>query len=310
MAGGHGNRNTIRLPRDTSRQHLVHYGGMFFRTFPWVFSNNFDFISEKWRTCRRTRNLAYIHVASSTVAILYLTLYAEVHRRVGNNKELGAALAAILFNVFLLMKTGIGILRLNAFVAWCKDTMECMHALSDRYVEEDQRHADLRADTGSEGVDSGQEDSEQDSEQESSGETRGLNRFAIFTIIHDWCKRAVQRMASFGRRKKENNEKTSSAEDAGSEILVDAHLYFANDEEEDIEERIRVNCKIVDKDLSGREITVLPSFEKTWNGLKNRRFTPSMWLLTDQVMLNTVLWSGAYLCEMGRHWGADRLLFE
>ena len=33
-------------------------GAYFFAFFPWAIMNNIDFISEKWRTCRRTRTLA------------------------------------------------------------------------------------------------------------------------------------------------------------------------------------------------------------------------------------------------------------
>ncbi len=104
-------------------------GAYFFAFFPWAILNNVDFISEKWRTCRRTRNLARIHIASSIFPIVYVAVYAEAQRRDGDNKELGAALAALMFNVFQLMRTIMGVLQLNAFVTWCKHAVECMRAL-------------------------------------------------------------------------------------------------------------------------------------------------------------------------------------
>ncbi len=39
-----------------------------------------------------------------------------------------------MFNVFQLMRSTMGIVQLNAFVAWCKDAAECMRALSGRGV--------------------------------------------------------------------------------------------------------------------------------------------------------------------------------
>ncbi len=59
---------------------------------------------------------------------------------------------------------------------------------------------------------------------------------------------------------------------------------------------------VVDNELGGRDVTVLPSWEKIWSGVKKGRFTPSKWLRTGRVILNTVRWSGAYLCAMGGDW--------
>ncbi len=103
-------------------------GAYFFAFFPWAIMNNIDFISEKWRTCRRTRTLARIHLASSIFPIIYVAVYAEAQRRAGENTEFGAALAALMFNVFQLLRTFMGIVQLNAFVAWCKDARVLQHA--------------------------------------------------------------------------------------------------------------------------------------------------------------------------------------
>ncbi len=44
------------------------------------------------------------------------------------------------------------------------------------------------------------------------------------------------------------------------------------------------------------------SWRKMYRGLKACKFTPSKWLRTDRVILNTVRRSSAYLCAMGIIW--------
>ncbi len=255
--------------------------------------NNVDFISEKWRTCRRTRNLARIHVASSIFPIIYVAVYAEAQRRDGDNKELGAALAALMFNVFQLMRTIMGIVQLNAFVAWCKDAVECMHALLGRDGEKGEQGVNSTAETSDEGG---------DSREESGGERRELNRLSQlqFQVIVTWCKRGVERLTTFVRGRSENNEQNSSTDEEDREVSADAHVSCGDD---DIERRIEVNNTVVDNELGGKELTVLPSWKKMLGRLKKGWFEPSTWLRTDRVMLNTVRWSGAFLCGMGEHWG-------
>ncbi len=94
--------------------------------------HNIDFISEEWRTCGRTRKLGHIHIASSIFPTVIVALYAEAQRRDGDNKDLGAALAALLFYVFQLMRTVMGLVQLNAFIARCKDAVECIRALQGK----------------------------------------------------------------------------------------------------------------------------------------------------------------------------------
>ena len=176
--------------------------------------SNIDFISEKWRSIRRTRRLAYIHTISSIVPLIYVAVYAEAQRQAQDEKELGAALAALMFNMFQLLRTVMGKVQVDAFSEWCKHAAECIRAL------------------------------------------RG--------------------------------------DDEGSD-----------DEVEDVEERVRVNNTVVDNELGGRDVTVLPSWKRVWNGMKEGEFAPHKWLVTDQAKLSTVRWSGAYLCGMGEDWGAQ-----
>ena len=72
-----------------------------------------------------------------------------------------------------------------------------------------------------------------------------------------------------------------------------------------VEDVVMVNNLVVDNELGGGEVTVLPSWEKMKSGIMEGRFTPSKWLQTDRVLLNTVRWSGAYLCGMGEYWSVD-----
>ena len=94
--------------------------------------HSIDFISEKWRTCRSCRNHAHVHLILSILPIIYIAKYAEAQRRDQDHKELGAALAALLFNLFQLMRTIMGLLQLNAFVAWCMHAEKCMNAVRGR----------------------------------------------------------------------------------------------------------------------------------------------------------------------------------
>ncbi len=77
-----------------------------------------------------------------------------------------------------------------------------------------------------------------------------------------------------------------------------------------VEENIKVNNTVVDDELGRRQVTVLPSWKKVWNGLMKGAVTPSRWLQTDRVMLNTVRWSSAYSCAMGEHWNVGLLEYR
>ncbi len=82
--------------------------------------NTIDISSAKWRTCRPTRQLAYIHFASLILTIIIVAAYAEAQRRNEDNKSFAAALTALMINVYQFMRTIMGCVQLNAFVAWCK----------------------------------------------------------------------------------------------------------------------------------------------------------------------------------------------
>ncbi len=280
-------------------------GAYFFAFFPWAIMNNVDFISEKWRTCRRTRDLAHIHVESSIFPIIYVAVYAEAQRRDGDDKELGVALAALMFNVFQLMRTIMGIVQLNAFVAWCKHAVECMRALSPRDEEKSKQEVESRQETQDEGAHS----REESGERRSDGDSRELNGLSQFKIIVARWQRVVKRITAFVRGYCGNSDENSSTDEASSETTFHTHvssIYSDDDgDDDDIEGTIEANNTVIDNELGGREVTVLPSWKKMWNGLKKGSFEPSVWLRTDQPMLNTVRWSGAFLCGMGEYWGIN-----
>ena len=192
-------------------------GAYFFAFFPWAVMNNIDFITDKWRTIRRTRTLAFIHILSSVVPVLYVAVYAEAQRRDKDSKELGAAMAALMFNLIQLLRTLMGKVQLDAFIVWCKDAKECLQAL------------------------------------------QGINEE---TRCGRWCARKFA-------------------------TLVDS---------------VRVNNTVVDNELGGRDVTVLPCWGKIWNGLKKGQFKPSKWLETDLPELCTIRWCAAYLCGLGGGW--------
>ncbi len=61
----HGSRSANDYRTEIAGNRWFLLGAYFFASM-----NNVDFISEKWRTCRRTHNLAHIHVASSIFQII------------------------------------------------------------------------------------------------------------------------------------------------------------------------------------------------------------------------------------------------
>ncbi len=201
-------------------------------------------------------------------------MYAEAQRRAGDYKEFGAALAALMFNVFQLLRTIMATVQLNAFVAWSEHATECLYALLGK-----EREAKEKVSCG----------------------------FLRMKILVIWCKRRIARICGCMRGNTDNREPTSTPDEENIELPCGSDIsdesYY---EDEDIEEEIKVNNTVVDNELGGREVTVLPSWKKVWDGLKKGSLTPSRWLQTDQVMVNTVRWSGAYLCGMGEQWSVDR----
>ena len=89
---------------------------------------------------------------SSVVPCLYVAVYAEAQRQNNDSKELGAVMAALMFNLIQLLRTLMGKVQVEAFVEWCKHAVECLQALQG---------ADEERSEQSEGESSGCEGSDQ-----------------------------------------------------------------------------------------------------------------------------------------------------
>ncbi len=112
--------------------------GAYFCAFaPWGLINNIDFISEKWRTVKRTRQLARLHLLFAILPVFYVAAYAEAQRRAEDNKELGAALVALVFNVSHVLRTLFGNIQVAAFFRWASDLADCMRAIRIKPSNED-----------------------------------------------------------------------------------------------------------------------------------------------------------------------------
>ena len=328
--------------------------------------HNIDFISEKWRTCRRTRRLAHIHLASSIFPIIYVAVYAEAQRRDGDNKELGAALAALMFNVFQMMRTIMGLVQLNAFVAWCNHAVDCMNALQGHICpvseKKDGRGRDeprrmiqivrhgqnvfiswckytsqrartlLRGDSENseqcrneeENIDPSlnEHGSDRDGSQKSMGVLPRANREnsdadSIAEANEEALEIAAGTIEDGNRSCRRSSERRNAEEEIPITVVPQQNTITSvcnrvsewtgrrqADDGDQVEDVVMVNNMVVDNELGGREVTVLPSLKKMWSELKEGRFTPSKWLRTDRVILNTIRWGGAYLCGVGADWSA------
>ncbi len=100
-----------------------------------------------------------------------------------------------------------------------------------------------------------------------------------------WCKHGVECMRVLLGSDEEDKERCVDMEDFDAEV--------------------KVNNTVVDNELGGTDVTVLPSLAKVWKAVRNGEFRPSSWLVTDQPKLCTVRWAAAFLCGIGHDWTAD-----
>ena len=104
-------------------------GAYFFAFAPWVLLSSIDFLSEKWRTVRRTRKLVRMHIVGSILPVFYVAVYADAQRRNGDFKEYGSALVALFFNLWHFIRTLFGNIQVDAYLKWANDLAKCMKAL-------------------------------------------------------------------------------------------------------------------------------------------------------------------------------------
>lgn len=94
--------------------------------FPWGVLYNFDFITEKWRTIRRTRNLARLHLTIAISPMPFIVFYAHLQLVSQDCKEMMAAVIGILM---CLYRTAWGLVQLDAFSRWCDRLLRRMKKL-------------------------------------------------------------------------------------------------------------------------------------------------------------------------------------
>ncbi len=213
-----------------------------------------------------------------------------------------------MFNVFQVLRTLMGIVQMNAFVASWKDAIGSVRVLSGRDEDDSKNERDSSFETGVQGVGTSAESSER-STGLVSRRSSGLLKLKIFA---EWCKRVMGSLRDYKRESTEKSEYNNSRDD---EQTVPSWGTCSNnvnyeDNDDDMEEMVKVNNIVVDNELGGREVTVLPSMKKMLQGLREGSFKPSKWLKTDRVMLNTVRWSGAFLCGVGEHWSLGKYVLR
>ena len=76
------------------------------------------------------------------MSLIYVAVYAEAQRQAQDEKDLDAALAALMFNLFQLLKTVMGKVQVDAFREWCKHEVKCIRALrgADEEIDERSNH--------------------------------------------------------------------------------------------------------------------------------------------------------------------------
>lgn len=192
---------------------------------PWTILYNFDFISEKWRSIYRTRELGRVHLVIAFLPMPFLLFYTHLQQISNDYKEMMTAVIGLLLCLYHVMRTAWGLLQLRVFSNWC-------HAL--------------------------------------------IQRMKTLDMIRprDW-------------------------KDIGDSNVVDWDSLFKNQDK-----TICVNNTVVDNELSGTDLDV--SIEKSKMNRKTHPTTwlnPTTWLRTDEEVLCTIRWSGAFLCSFGELWG-------
>ncbi len=94
---------------------------------PWGFLYASDFISANWRTVRKTRLLAALHLLISIPPMSVVLFYSVVQDANGDYKEMMAAVLALVFSLYHVARTVFGLVQVRAFMKWCIETKGCMH---------------------------------------------------------------------------------------------------------------------------------------------------------------------------------------
>ena len=93
---------------------------------PWGFLYASDFISANWRSVRKTRLLALLHLLISVPPMGVVLFYSVVQDAKGDYKEMMAAILALVFSLYHVARTCVGLIQVQAFMKWCVEMKLCM----------------------------------------------------------------------------------------------------------------------------------------------------------------------------------------
>lgn len=93
---------------------------------PWGFLYASDFISPNWRTVRKTRLLAALHLLVSVPPMSVVIFYSVVQNMKGDYKEMMAAILALVFSLYHVARTIFGLIQVHSFMRWCIEARCCM----------------------------------------------------------------------------------------------------------------------------------------------------------------------------------------
>ncbi|PXF40635.1 hypothetical protein BWQ96_09649 [Gracilariopsis chorda] len=108
---------------------------------PWTAFSAKDFISDKWKSTRHTRQAGYINLLFAIVPACYIVLYCRVQFFALDWKEGCAAVAALAFALLHGFRLGWGLWQLYLFRSSCADSIEALEAMgvTYRYCDENRR---------------------------------------------------------------------------------------------------------------------------------------------------------------------------
>lgn len=99
---------------------------------PWAFLYYHDFISSRWLTIRRTFRNGILHVIVISIPMPYIVFYIYLQPRLEqpDYKEMYTAITALVFSLYHLLRTFVGLIQLYHFRKWAINTALAMESAS------------------------------------------------------------------------------------------------------------------------------------------------------------------------------------
>lgn len=98
---------------------------------PWAILQASDYINERWKKVRRTFMVGLFHIVLSCVSLGFILFYVHVQRLSGDFKEMAAAIYAVMFCLFHVVRTLWGLLQLWEWKKWTKNMWRVWNSLGD-----------------------------------------------------------------------------------------------------------------------------------------------------------------------------------